>query len=370
MSYRYNSQEMKQAVEAVIDKIEKNVELKEHYLSGLQHVYRVDGQYLLIFRYSKNKEGHYYFSVPTEFLNNLNIKHLVLICEDAERAFVLPSSQVNDLLEDVEPGNKGWMLDVYDKEGWEMKVARNANKVLYIDNYLNDYDLIYSRSTALAGKTAMLLICKDKPGVLRDIAGMVAKHGGNITYTQQFIVDKGINEGLSSLYIEVEEVRDIDDLVVALEKLNVIQSVSLHAPLERIFGQRVIIVGGGAQVAQVAMGAINEADRHNLRGERISVDTIPLVGEDNLADAVEAVKRLHRAQILVLAGSIMGGRISEEVKKLHEEGMPVISLNMAGSVPDYADLVVTDPIQAGTFAVMHVAKTAVFDIERVRGKKF
>jgi glucosamine 6-phosphate synthetase-like amidotransferase/phosphosugar isomerase protein len=128
---------MKQAAEAVIDKIEKNVELKEHYLSGLQHVYRVDGQYLLILRYSKNKEGHYYFSVPAEFLNNLNIKHLVLICDDAERVFVLPSSQVNDLLEDVEPGNKGWTLDVYDKEGWEMKVAKTANKVLYIPKIEN-----------------------------------------------------------------------------------------------------------------------------------------------------------------------------------------------------------------------------------------
>ena len=70
MGYRYNSQEMKQAVEAVIDKIEQNVELKEYYLSGLQHVYRVDGQYLLMLRYSKNKEGHYYFSVPNEFLYN------------------------------------------------------------------------------------------------------------------------------------------------------------------------------------------------------------------------------------------------------------------------------------------------------------
>lgn len=370
MGYRYNSQEMKRAVEAVIDKIEQNVELKEHYLSGLQHVYRVDGQYLLILRYSKNKEGHYYFNVPTEFLNNLNIKHLVLILEDAEHVIVLPSSQINDLLEDVEPGPKGWTLDVYDKEGWEMKVAKTENKVLYIDNYVNEYDLIYSRSTALSGKTAMSLLCKDKPGVLRDIAGMIAKHGGNITFTQQFIIDKGVNEGMSSLYIEVEQVKDIDDLVVALEKMSAIQSITLHAPMERIFGSRVIIIGGGAQVAQVAMGAINEADRHNLRGERISVDTIPLVGEDNLADAVEAVQRLHRAQILVLAGSIMGGRISEEVKKLHDQGMPVISLNMAGSVPDYADLVVTDPIQAGTFAVMHVAKTAVFDIERVRGKKF
>ena len=41
-------------------------------------------------------------------------------------------------------------------------------------------------------------------------------------------------------------------------------------------------MGGGAQVGQVALGAIAEADRHNIRGERISVDTIPLVGEDEL----------------------------------------------------------------------------------------
>jgi len=28
-----------------------------------------------------------------------------------------------------------------------------------------------------------------------------------------------------------------------------------------------------------------EADRHNIRGEHISIDTIPLVGEQQLADA-------------------------------------------------------------------------------------
>jgi len=33
----------------------------------------------------------------------------------------------------------------------------------------------------------------------------------------------------------------------------------------------------------------------------------------------------------------------------------VISLNMAGSVPDAADLVVSDPVQAGVMAVMAVA---------------
>ena len=36
--------------------------------------------------------------------------------------------------------------------------------------------------------------------------------------------------------------------------------------------------GGGAQVGQVAIRHL-EADRHNIRGERISVDTIPLWGD-------------------------------------------------------------------------------------------
>jgi len=132
----------------------------------------------------------------------------------------------------------------------------------------------------------------------------------------------------------------------------------------------IIIIGGGAQVAQVALGAVNEADRHNIRGERISIDTIPLVGEKTLALAIDAVPRLPRAVILVLAGSIMGGEASAAVERVKEAGIPVISLNMAGSVVDHADLVVTDPIQAGVFAVMHVSSKAVFDIARVKGRKF
>jgi uncharacterized protein with ACT and thioredoxin-like domain len=76
-----------------------------------------------------------------------------------------------------------------------------------------------------------------------------------------------------------------------------------------IYGKRIIVMGGGAQVGFVAMGAISEADRHNIRGERISVDTIPLVGEKELAAAVRAVVRLPRVKLLVLAGSLMGGRL-------------------------------------------------------------
>jgi len=48
----------------------------------------------------------------------------------------------------------------------------------------------------------------------------------------------------------------------------------------------------------------------------------------------------------------------------------VISLNMAGSVPDAADLVVSDPVQAGVMAVMAVADTAKFTIARVSRRFF
>ena len=129
-------------------------------------------------------------------------------------------------------------------------------------------------------------------------------------------------------------------------------------------------MGGGAQVGQVAMGAVSEADRHNIRGERISIDTIPLVGEKELAAAVRAVTRLPRVKILVLAGAMMGGEIAAAVEDVRAAGLRVISLNMAGRVPDAADLVVSDPVQAGVMAVMAVADTAQFDLMRQVKKRY
>jgi energy-converting hydrogenase B subunit Q len=140
--------------------------------------------------------------------------------------------------------------------------------------------------------------------------------------------------------------------------------------MHEIYGKRIIVMGGGAQVGQVAMGAIVEADRHNIRGEHISVDTIPLVGEQALADAVRAVPRLPRARALVLAGSLMGGEIEKAVREVRVTGLLVISLNMAGSVPDAADLVVSDPLQAGVMAVMAVADTAKFTLGRLHRRLF
>jgi energy-converting hydrogenase B subunit Q len=174
---------------------------------------------------------------------------------------------------------------------------------------------------------------------------------------------------LVEVELEVEGVNE-DDLVAALEAIEDVQTIHRTRALGSVFGKRIIVVGGGAQVAQVALGAVSEADRHNLRGERISVDTIPLVGEADIAAAVRAVADLPRARLLVLAGSIMGGDISVAADELRDVGIPIIALNMVGSITDHVDLVVSDPVQAGTMAVMAVAETATFDLDRQRGRRY
>ncbi|MFQ6135663.1 MAG: DUF5612 domain-containing protein [Candidatus Hydrothermarchaeales archaeon] len=212
----------------------------------------------------------------------------------------------------------------------------------------------------------IIIIAKDRKGLMRDVSTIIASHDINITYIQQFLLG-----GEAHLYMELEEVTDAKALLKELRDITDIKSIETYRPFEQIYGKRVIVIGGGAQVTQVVHGAISEADRHNLRGERISVDTIPLVGEEILAEAIRAVGRLHRVGILVLAGSLMGGEAAQAVKELREKhGIPVVSLNMAGGVPDVSDLVVTDPVQAGVMAVMAIADTAKFDLKKVSGKRF
>ena len=52
------------------------------------------------------------------------------------------------------------------------------------------------------------------------------------------------------------------------------------------------------------------------------------------------------------------GECGFAVDEIRARGILVVSLNMAGSAPEHADLVVTDPVQAGVMAVMAVADTA------------
>ena len=201
--------------------------------------------------------------------------------------------------------------------------------------------------------------------MLFGLTGVLAEHDANIRY-----VDMHAASGHAEVYLEFSVEHPIEAVLAGLRRLDGVTAVEETPSFAKIYGKRIIIMGGGAQVGQVALGAIAEADRHNIRGERISIDTIPLVGEQELAAAVRAVGRLPRVKLLVLAGSLMGGDITRAVEDLRGTGVSVISLNMAGSVPDAADLVVTDPIQAGVMAVMAVADTARFDLIRAQKRRY
>ena len=202
--------------------------------------------------------------------------------------------------------------------------------------------------------------------MLHQLTGVIARHEGDIS-TVEILSNLPEHTGT---YFEVTLPGSPEALIEDLKQLPIVRGVDLVKTFQTIYGKRVIIVGGGAQVGQVAVGAISEADRHNIRGEHISVDTIPLVGEQKLADAVRAVARLPRARALVLAGALMGGDIRTAVEEVRQQGLLVVSLNMAGSVPDAADLVVSDPVQAGVMTVMAVAETAKFTVDRLKRRLF
>jgi energy-converting hydrogenase B subunit Q len=221
-------------------------------------------------------------------------------------------------------------------------------------------------SDASADKVGLVLTTVSAPGVLHQLTGVIARHQGDIR-SVSIIEDRPTD---TRIYFELDLPGTTGELVTDLKALDVVRTVTLVQSLQKIYGKRIIIMGGGAQVGQVALGAISEADRHNIRGEHISVDTIPLVGEQALAAAVRACRRLARVRALVLAGSLMGGDIEDAVREVRAEGLLVISLNMAGSVPDASDLVVTDPVQAGVMAVMAVADTAKFTIDRLNRRVF
>jgi energy-converting hydrogenase B subunit Q len=213
---------------------------------------------------------------------------------------------------------------------------------------------------------AILITAFDRPGMMSALTKVLADHDANITH-----VDIHPGSPTSGIYFEVV-IADgqAPSVIASLAGVPGVERAEETPSSAKIYGKRIIVMGGGAQVGQVALGAISEADRHNIRGERISIDTIPLVGEYELAAAVRAVMRLPRVKMLVLAGAIMGGEITRAVEEVRAHGLRVISLNMAGSVPDAADLVVSDPVQAGVMAVMAVAETAKFDLMRQLKRRY
>jgi energy-converting hydrogenase B subunit Q len=210
----------------------------------------------------------------------------------------------------------------------------------------------------------LLIAVENRPVMLFKLTRALADIDSDVDY-----VDIVRRPPHVEIFLE-SELADVEDALGRIRTIEGVLSATAAPPMSAIYGKRIVIMGGGAQVGQVAVGAIAEADRHNIRGERISVDTIPLVGEQELAGAVRAVVRLPRVRLLVMAGALMGGEITKAIEEVRSQGLVVISLNMAGSVPDAADLVVSDPVQAGVMAVMAIAETAKFNILRQQKRRY
>ncbi len=116
--------------------------------------------------------------------------------------------------------------------------------------------------------------------------------GSDLNHLREYFSKSQAKGSKIQIYFELSDVRNVVELKKLLENIDSVVEVEVNRTFEEIYGKRVIVVGGGAQVSQVVLGAVSEADRHNLRGERISVDTIPLAGEEKIAEAVNAVGRL------------------------------------------------------------------------------
>jgi energy-converting hydrogenase B subunit Q len=164
---------------------------------------------------------------------------------------------------------------------------------------------------------AISVTVEDRPGMLFKTTQVLTENAADIRY-----VDILHRPTQTEIFFECELPNAVEPVIERLRSVEGVRRVSSTPSMSQIYGKRIIIIGGGAQVGQVALGAIAEADRHNIRGERISVDTIPLVGEQELAAAaVRAVVRLPRVRLLVLAGSLMGGDIATAIEGFAHKGL-------------------------------------------------
>ncbi len=198
----------------------------------------------------------------------------------------------------------------------------------------------------------------EKSGVLHGIADKLYEKNYNIIYTHLFLKDN-----FGRIYMELMGVTDVDDLLEYIRAIPNVVSVEAHKTLSENYGKRVIVVGDGEIMAKTLQGAIMEAEVHNAENERISVDGMIIGGGAEIQEAVNSLDKLPRIQALVLSGSMMGGLITEEIFKLKNKNkdLKIISLDMLGNLDSVVDLVINDPIQAGSMAVKLISNKECYN---------
>src|SRR5687767_9918770 len=83
----------------------------------------------------------------------------------------------------------------------------------------------------------------DQPGVLHALTRVIFEHRANITYVD--IGDR--RQRRITTYFELSDVHDLDALVCDLEALPIVRDVERAPSFGRIYGKRIIVIGGGAQ---------------------------------------------------------------------------------------------------------------------------
>src|ERR1051326_5312150 len=98
---------------------------------------------------------------------------------------------------------------------------------------------------------ALLATVADQPGMLFQLSKVFAEQGINITH-----VDLLTTGGFSEIYFELT-IPDADRarVMAQLGQAAGVHKVEEIPTVTRIYGKRVIVMGGGAQVGMVAMGA-------------------------------------------------------------------------------------------------------------------
>src|SRR5690349_20217023 len=90
-------------------------------------------------------------------------------------------------------------------------------------------------------------------GVLHQLSGVIAQHQGDIT-SVEILVNRPEE---ARTYFEVILPGAVDPLIEQLRGLPIVRDVEIVKTLQTIYSKRIIIMGGGAQVGQVAIGAVS-----------------------------------------------------------------------------------------------------------------
>ena len=92
----------------------------------------------------------------------------------------------------------------------------------------------------MSEKIGLLVEADPGPGILHKLTGVIAEHGADITSVD--IIEE------RQTYFEIEVTDEPAVVIEDLSKLSIVHSVTQVKTFQTVFGKRLIIMVGGAQV--------------------------------------------------------------------------------------------------------------------------